>query len=107
MLDGSAGWSTERRDRCPLSDAGAARIGAPVWEADHSPSSCYAKVRQVPEAVARTFAESFLSDGPTWGAVFPDAFVWERETDSRRWVAGNLRDYLARSLAEGDDNWYQ
>ncbi|MFE2164091.1 SMI1/KNR4 family protein [Streptomyces sp. NPDC059447] len=37
----------------------------------------------------------------------PDIFVWEHETDSRRWVAGGLRDYLGRSLAEGGDDWYQ
>ncbi|MGW3633218.1 SMI1/KNR4 family protein [Streptomyces sp. NPDC005122] len=37
----------------------------------------------------------------------PDIFVWEHETDSRRWVAGDLRDYLGRSLAEGGDDWYQ
>jgi hypothetical protein len=37
----------------------------------------------------------------------PDIFVWEHETDSRRWVAGDLRDYLGRSLAEGGDAWYE
>ncbi|MFE2849828.1 SMI1/KNR4 family protein [Streptomyces lavendulae] len=37
----------------------------------------------------------------------PDIFVWEHETDSRRWVAGDLRDYLGRSLRDGDDGWYQ
>ncbi|MGW7367786.1 SMI1/KNR4 family protein [Streptomyces sp. NPDC054841] len=38
----------------------------------------------------------------------PDIFVWEHESDSRRWVAGDLRDYLGRSLAdEGGDDWYQ
>ncbi|WP_030732610.1 SMI1/KNR4 family protein [Streptomyces sp. NRRL S-237] len=37
----------------------------------------------------------------------PDIFVWEHETDSRRWVARDLRDYLGRSLAEGGDDWYQ
>ncbi|MFF7504411.1 SMI1/KNR4 family protein [Streptomyces lavendulae] len=37
----------------------------------------------------------------------PDIFVWEHETDSRRWVAGDLRDYLGRSLREGGDGWYQ
>ncbi|MFE4869846.1 hypothetical protein [Streptomyces sp. NPDC056682] len=41
-----------------------------VWEADHSPSSHEAKVRQVLADVARTFAESVLSDGPTWDAVY-------------------------------------
>jgi hypothetical protein len=37
----------------------------------------------------------------------PDIFVWEHESDSRRWVARDLRDYLERSLAEGGDDWYQ
>lgn len=37
----------------------------------------------------------------------PDIFVWEHETDSRRWVARDLTDYLGRSLAEGGDGWYQ
>lgn len=36
-----------------------------------------------------------------------DIFVWEHENDSRRWVAGDLRDYLERSLANGGDDWYQ
>ncbi|MFE9118643.1 SMI1/KNR4 family protein [Streptomyces sp. NPDC007172] len=37
----------------------------------------------------------------------PDIFVWEHETDSRRWVARDLTDYLCRSLADGDDDWYR
>lgn len=37
----------------------------------------------------------------------PDVFVWEHESDSRRWVTGSLRDYLGRSLRGGDDDWYQ
>lgn len=37
----------------------------------------------------------------------PDVFVWEHETDSRRWVARDLKDYLARALATGGDDWYQ
>ncbi|MCX5256879.1 SMI1/KNR4 family protein [Streptomyces canus] len=37
----------------------------------------------------------------------PDIFVWEHESDSRRWVANNLQDYLGRSLRAGGDNWYQ
>lgn len=37
----------------------------------------------------------------------PDIFVWEHETDSRRWAARDLRDYLGRSLAEGGDDWYR
>ncbi|MFE9045261.1 SMI1/KNR4 family protein [Streptomyces sp. NPDC012421] len=37
----------------------------------------------------------------------PDVFVWEHESDSRRWVANDLRDYLRRSLRVGGDDWYQ
>ncbi|MFE3658415.1 SMI1/KNR4 family protein [Streptomyces sp. NPDC059165] len=37
----------------------------------------------------------------------PDIFVWEHESDSRRWVANDLRDYLRRSLAHGGDEWYE
>lgn len=37
----------------------------------------------------------------------PDVFVWEHETDSRRWAARDLRDYLGRSLADGSDGWYR
>jgi hypothetical protein len=37
----------------------------------------------------------------------PDIFVWEHESDSRRWVANDLKDYLGRSLAQGGDDWYQ
>ncbi|MGW0604376.1 SMI1/KNR4 family protein [Streptomyces sp. NPDC002640] len=37
----------------------------------------------------------------------PDIFVWEHESDSRRWVANDLRDYLRRSLAQGGDEWYE
>ncbi len=37
----------------------------------------------------------------------PDIFVWEHESDSRRWVAGGLRDYLGRALRTGGDDWYQ
>ncbi|WP_129298043.1 SMI1/KNR4 family protein [Streptomyces lydicus] len=37
----------------------------------------------------------------------PDIFVWEHESDSRRWVAGDLRDYLGRSLRVDGDDWYQ
>lgn len=36
-----------------------------------------------------------------------DVFVWEHESDSRRWVAGGLEDYLRRSLAGGGDSWYE
>lgn len=34
----------------------------------------------------------------------PDVFVWDHETDSRSWVARDLRD--GRSLTAGDD-WYR
>ncbi|MFE9249876.1 SMI1/KNR4 family protein [Streptomyces sp. NPDC007088] len=37
----------------------------------------------------------------------PDVFVWEHESDSRRWVAGGLRDYLTRSLRDSGDDWYR
>ncbi|WP_328443905.1 SMI1/KNR4 family protein [Streptomyces sp. NBC_00386] len=37
----------------------------------------------------------------------PDIFVWEHESDSRRWVAGGLRDYLGRALRTGGDDWYR
>ncbi|WP_310727893.1 SMI1/KNR4 family protein [Streptomyces sp. N2A] len=37
----------------------------------------------------------------------PDVFVWEHESDSRRWVANNLRDYLGRSLRASGDDWYR
>ncbi|MFD4659868.1 SMI1/KNR4 family protein [Kitasatospora sp. NPDC058444] len=37
----------------------------------------------------------------------PDVFVWEHESDSRRWVANDLRDYLGRSLRAGGDDWYR
>ncbi|WP_043262669.1 SMI1/KNR4 family protein [Streptomyces sp. CT34] len=37
----------------------------------------------------------------------PDVFVWEHETDSRRWVANNLQDFLRRSLRAGGDDWYR
>ncbi|WP_433478894.1 SMI1/KNR4 family protein [Spirillospora sp. CA-142024] len=36
-----------------------------------------------------------------------DVFVWEHETDSRRWAAGDLGDYLGRSLSSDEDDWYQ
>lgn len=37
----------------------------------------------------------------------PDIFVWEHESDSRRWVANNLQDYLSRVLRTGGDDWYR
>ncbi|MDJ1136106.1 SMI1/KNR4 family protein [Streptomyces iconiensis] len=36
-----------------------------------------------------------------------DVFVWEHENDSRRWVAGGLRDYLQRSLTADGEDWYR
>jgi hypothetical protein len=36
----------------------------------------------------------------------PDIFVWDHESDSRRWVANNLEDYLRRRLGSGDPQWY-
>ncbi|MFF1699472.1 SMI1/KNR4 family protein [Streptomyces sp. NPDC058257] len=35
-----------------------------------------------------------------------DIFVWQHEDDSRRWVARDLKDYLGRSLADGEDDGY-
>ncbi|WP_246577720.1 SMI1/KNR4 family protein [Actinospica durhamensis] len=37
----------------------------------------------------------------------PDIFVWDHESDSRRWVANNLSDYLGRSLSTSGDDWYR
>ncbi|MVO83425.1 SMI1/KNR4 family protein [Streptomyces sp. p1417] len=36
----------------------------------------------------------------------PDVFVWQHESDSRRWIANDLRDYIARYLAAGGEDWY-
>lgn len=35
-----------------------------------------------------------------------DIFIWQHEDDSRRWAARDLEDYLGRSLANGEDDWY-
>ncbi|WGD42946.1 SMI1/KNR4 family protein [Streptomyces cathayae] len=35
-----------------------------------------------------------------------DIFVWEHETDSRRWVARDLEDYIRRYLSAGGEDWY-
>jgi hypothetical protein len=35
-----------------------------------------------------------------------DVFVWEHETDERRKVAENLRDYLEKCLTSDGDDWY-
>ena len=37
----------------------------------------------------------------------PDIFVWDHESDSRRWVANDLSDYLGRSLGTSGDDWYR
>ncbi|MEY9845237.1 SMI1/KNR4 family protein [Streptacidiphilus sp. MAP5-3] len=37
----------------------------------------------------------------------PDIFVWQHESDSRKWVARNLQDYLRRRLVQGGDDWYE
>ncbi|MFF7097372.1 SMI1/KNR4 family protein [Streptomyces rubradiris] len=34
-----------------------------------------------------------------------DVFVWQHETDSRRWVARDLRDYIRRYLSAGGEDW--
>ncbi|MFF8911578.1 SMI1/KNR4 family protein [Streptomyces olivaceoviridis] len=36
-----------------------------------------------------------------------DIFVWQHESDNRRWVARNLRDYVRRYLAAGGEDWYE
>jgi hypothetical protein len=36
----------------------------------------------------------------------PDIFVWDHETDSRLWAAGELEDYLQRSLT-GEGDWWR
>ncbi|MFE0040334.1 SMI1/KNR4 family protein [Streptomyces sp. NPDC059015] len=36
----------------------------------------------------------------------PDIFVWRHESDSRLWVANDLRDYLNRYLDAGGEDWY-
>ena len=35
-----------------------------------------------------------------------DVFVWNHETDERRWVAASLEDYLRRRAASDGDDWY-
>ncbi|MER6277679.1 SMI1/KNR4 family protein [Streptomyces sp900105245] len=35
-----------------------------------------------------------------------DIFVWQHESDSRRWVANDLQDYIRRYLAAGGEDWY-
>ncbi|MEV0144771.1 MULTISPECIES: SMI1/KNR4 family protein [unclassified Nonomuraea] len=36
-----------------------------------------------------------------------DVFVWDHETDDRKWVAGSLQDYLERRAASVGDDWYR
>ncbi|MEH0472441.1 SMI1/KNR4 family protein [Streptomyces sp. B21-097] len=36
----------------------------------------------------------------------PDVFVWDHESDSRRWVARDLEDYLRRRLGSDGPEWY-
>ncbi|MBZ4321221.1 SMI1/KNR4 family protein [Streptomyces huiliensis] len=48
--------------------------------------------------------DQFAFAGPPFR---PDVLVWRHEDDSRRPVARDLRDYLARALADdGGDDWY-
>ncbi|MGW0827429.1 SMI1/KNR4 family protein [Streptomyces sp. NPDC002845] len=39
--------------------------------------------------------------------VRPDIFVWQHESDSRRWVANDLKDYIRRYLGAGGEDWYE
>ncbi|MFD4440221.1 SMI1/KNR4 family protein [Nocardia sp. NPDC058519] len=34
-------------------------------------------------------------------------YVWDHETDDRKWVAGSLTDYLQRRAAAEGDSWYK
>jgi hypothetical protein len=36
-----------------------------------------------------------------------DVFVWDHETDERRWVSASLRDYLERRAGADGDDWYR
>ena len=36
-----------------------------------------------------------------------DVFVWDHETDERRWVAKSLEDYLERRAGSDGDDWYK
>lgn len=36
-----------------------------------------------------------------------DVFVWDHETDDRKWVAGSLEDYLKRRAGSDGDTWYK
>lgn len=41
-------------------------------------------------------------------AVRPDeVFVWDHETDERKWVASSLKDYLERRAGSDGDDWYK
>jgi hypothetical protein len=40
--------------------------------------------------------------------VRPDVFVWDHESDSRYWVANDLRDFLSRYFGSEDNpEWYR
>lgn len=36
-----------------------------------------------------------------------DVFVWDHETDERKWVAASLEDYLRRRAGSNGDDWYK
>ncbi|WP_239114806.1 SMI1/KNR4 family protein [Planotetraspora kaengkrachanensis] len=36
-----------------------------------------------------------------------DVFVWDHETDERKWVARSLEDYLERRAGSDGDDWYK
>jgi hypothetical protein len=36
-----------------------------------------------------------------------DVFVWDHETDERKWVARSLEDYLERRAGSSGDDWYR
>ncbi|MEU6715960.1 SMI1/KNR4 family protein [Nonomuraea sp. NPDC046802] len=36
-----------------------------------------------------------------------DVFVWDHETDERKWVAASLEDYLKRRAGADGDDWYK
>jgi len=35
-----------------------------------------------------------------------DVFVWDHESDARKWVANSLKDYLERRASTSGDDWY-
>ncbi|MEU6038133.1 SMI1/KNR4 family protein [Actinomadura sp. NPDC047616] len=36
-----------------------------------------------------------------------DVFVWDHETDERKWIANSLEDYLQRRADANGDDWYK